>query len=156
MPQPDRARILAPPPLLTAIVIGLGFVADHYKPMPIFGGDERIPMLFAMVMFFAGAAMLIAAIREFRRRREHPSPYKPTNAIIDRGIYGRTRNPIYIALLTVTLGVAGAANSFWFLGSFVLLFALLHFGVVLREERYLSAKFGAEYDAYRKRVRRWL
>lgn len=156
MPTSDRARILAPPPLLTVIAIAGGFAADHYLPIALYHGNERIPLAIGALLFFAAAAILIAALREFHVSREHPSPYKPTHKILDRGVYGRTRNPIYLAMLTATLGVAAVANSIWLLASFVLLFGLLHFGVVLREERYLAGKFGAEYEAYRGRVRRWL
>jgi protein-S-isoprenylcysteine O-methyltransferase Ste14 len=54
------------------------------------------------------------------------------------------------------VGLAVAANSLWLLGLLVPLLALIRYGVVAREERYLEAKFGERYRAYRTRVRRWL
>ena len=66
------------------------------------------------------------------------------------------RNPIYVGFLLIVLGVAFAVNSWWLVLALPVLLATLHFGVVKREERYLSAKFGPSYDVYRARVRRWL
>jgi len=90
------------------------------------------------------------------RNHEDPNPYEPTRAIVDTGIYGRTRNPIYLGLMLVMAGVAILANSVWQVVALILCFLLLRFGVVIPEERYLSRKFGASYDDYRRRVRRWL
>jgi len=75
---------------------------------------------------------------------------------VSTGVYRLTRNPIYIGLLIVVMAVAISVNSVWVLLSIVPLFLLLQFGVVLREERYLSTKFGSGYDDYRRRVRRWI
>ena len=86
----------------------------------------------------------------------HPSPYKPTTGIMVDGVYRFSRNPIYIALLLIAVGVAIEANSAWVLVLAMVLFFLLRYGVVAREERYLQSKFGSTYDEYRKRVRRWV
>jgi len=90
------------------------------------------------------------------KNNEHPNPYKPTSTIVQNGIYGFTRNPLYISLLLIVLVVGIGVNDAWLLSSFVALFVLLHFGVVKAEERYLSTKFGSRYDEYRRSVRRWL
>jgi protein-S-isoprenylcysteine O-methyltransferase Ste14 len=110
----------------------------------------------AVVLFFVAVFGVAASRRELIKHHEHPNPYKPTSAIVTSGVYRRTRNPIYIAFMIVVLAAAVAANSVWLLLSIVVLFVLLEFGVVRAEERYLSGKFGAEYDEYRQRVRRWL
>ena len=94
--------------------------------------------------------------RELVKHKEHPNPYRPTNAIVSSGIYSRTRNPIYVSFMFIVLASAVAANNGWLLLAIVVLFVLLEFGVVRAEERYLSVKFGAEYDEYRRRVRRWI
>jgi protein-S-isoprenylcysteine O-methyltransferase Ste14 len=76
--------------------------------------------------------------------------------LVTAGPYRWTRNPIYIAGLTVYLGVACVING---PAPFLLLLplgALLRSGIVLREERYLTAKFGEPYRLYKARVRRWL
>ena len=108
-----------------------------------------------MVSLTASGGRLVAR-REFVKHNENPNPYKPTSTIVSSGIYRFSRNPIYIAFLVFALATAIVANNAWILLSIPLLFVLLQFGVVRAEERYLSGKLGAEYDAYRRSVRRWI
>jgi protein-S-isoprenylcysteine O-methyltransferase Ste14 len=154
--QRDRAAIIAPPPLLTVICIAVGVAAEYFKPLPLVAGLGHSRIAICTALLLIAAAYIVSAIRQFLRHNEHPSPYKPTNAIVDGGIYGRTRNPIYIGFLIVVLAIAFAINSAWLVLSFVALFLLLHFGVVRPEEQYLSLKFGSTYDDYRSRVPRWI
>ena len=72
------------------------------------------------------------------------------------GPYGFSRNPIYLAMLLLQIGMSFWANSPWFLLFAALPAALLVWGVISREELYLERKFGADYLAYKTRVRRWL
>ena len=81
---------------------------------------------------------------------------QPTNAIVIRGPFRFSRNPVYVAMLLLQLGVGIWANSLWFLGLAAISAVLLSWGVISREERYLERKFGMEYLAYKSLVRRWL
>ena len=152
----DRAVVIAPPPLLTVISIGMGIAIEYFKPLPLVPGLGHVRIAAAAALVLIAVVCVASAIRQFMRHNEHPSPYKPTGTIMDSGIYSRTRNPIYVGFLIIVLAVAVAMNSAWLLLSFVVLALVLHFGVVKPEERYLSAKFGSTYDDYRRRVRRWI
>lgn len=152
----DRPAIIAPPPLLALGGIAAGFIAARFKPLPFFPGPASARVAVSVVLFLVPVAIVVVARRELIRHKEHPNPYKPTSAIVSSGIYRFSRNPIYIAFLIVVLATAIAANNAWLLLSILLLFVLLQFGVVRPEERYLAAKFGAEYEEYRSRVRRWI
>lgn len=152
----DRAAIIAPPPLLTVVSIGIGIAIEYFKPFPLVPRLGHVRIAIAAVLVLIAAVCVVSAIRQFMRHNEHPSPYKPTGTIIDSGVYSRTRNPIYVGFLMIVLAVAIAINSAWLVLSFVALALVLHFGVVKPEERYLSAKFGSTYDEYRRRVRRWI
>ena len=82
-------------------------------------------------------------------------PTQPTLALATDGPYRYTRNPLYVAAICVYLGVTLWVDSLvLLLLPFVI--GVLHAGVVLREERHLSARFGSQYEAYRAGVRRWL
>ena len=152
----DRAAIIAPPPLLTVLCIAAGAVIEQFRPFPFVPGLGHSRIAICIALLLVAAAFIGSAIRQFRRHNEDPSPYKPTGTIVDSGIYGRSRNPIYIGFLIFVLAVAVATNSLWIALSFLMLFLLLQFGVVRPEERYLSGKFGSTYDDYRSRVPRWI
>ena len=80
----------------------------------------------------------------------------PTTTIVESGPYRFTRNPIYLGMLLVLLGLSIALDNLW-LAALLLPFAIvIRYGVVAREEAYLEGKFGDVYRGYRARVRRWL
>lgn len=157
MPErPDRPGILAPPPLLTLLSLGAGLVADHYNRVPIFEDLALLRIVLSVALLVVAGGVFIASLKELHAHGTTPNPYQPTSAVVSSGIYRFSRNPIYVGFVAIAVATALALNSLGLLVSATILVVLLHFGVIKREERYLSAKFGAEYDVYRGRVRRWL
>ena len=155
-PKRDRAAVMAPPPLLLALCVAAGFGADYLKRVPLFSVVPPFHRPLYFGLFVLAAVIFVSAIGGMIRHKTHPSPYRPTEVLVVAGIYRLTRNPIYIAFLLVAVALAVETNSAWLLLSAVVLFVLLHFGVVRREEEYLSGKFGSAYDDYQRRVRRWV
>ena len=83
-------------------------------------------------------------------------PHRPAMVLVENGPFRFSRNPLYIALTLLFLGLSLVVDTWW---GIVLLFPVLiimHWGVILREERYLDQKFGASYRQYCTRVRRYL
>jgi protein-S-isoprenylcysteine O-methyltransferase Ste14 len=154
--KPDRAGVAAPPPLLMVLCIAAGFLAEHAQHFRIFSANQPVRRPLCFALFGAAVVIFVAAIRELIRHKTHPSPYKATATIVGTGIYRLSRNPIYVAFLLVVVASAAGANSAWLLVATVALFVLLRFGVVSREEQYLSRKFGNVYEEYRRKVRRWI
>jgi protein-S-isoprenylcysteine O-methyltransferase Ste14 len=155
--KPDRAPIIAPPPLIAVICIILGFLAKSFaSALPLFATKSNLQIGAGVVMVIFATMIVALCRRAFIQHGTHPNPYTPTKAIVTTGIYGLSRNPIYIAFLVIVLAFTLFANSWWFLGSAALAFILLQFGVVNREEKYLREKFGAEYGDYCQRVRPWI
>ena len=152
----DRARIIAPPPLIGIVCIGLAYAAEHYKPLPIFPTKNTPQIVVGIALIVIAIGSAVSAARSFIAHGTHPSPYRPTTAIVTTGIYRLSRNPIYIAFLLVVLAIGLLANSYWFLGFAVFLALVLHFGVIKREETYLLGKFGDSYRQYCRQVRRWI
>jgi protein-S-isoprenylcysteine O-methyltransferase Ste14 len=106
----------------------------------------------------AGACISLMAVISFRRARTTVNPLRPGTAstLVTGGIYRHTRNPMYLGLSIILLGWAvylANAPALLLLPGFVLY--IYRFQIV-PEERTLAALFGAEYQAYRTRVRRWL
>lgn len=152
--SPDSPNVIVFPPLLLGGAMVLGALLDWIHPLPLFPvGSSRIV---GIALFVVGAGLGFSAQRVLRRVGTNISPNQPALALATDGPYRRTRNPLYVAGLIVYLGVACLVNG---LAPFLLLVplvVLLHWGVVLREERYLAGKFGDAYRAYRARVRRWV
>jgi protein-S-isoprenylcysteine O-methyltransferase Ste14 len=98
----------------------------------------------------------LPALRQFIRAGTHPEPWKPTTALVTDGPYRFSRNPMYLGFTFIYLGVACWVNTAWPVVLLPLVLLVMQYGVILREEAYLERKFGEEYRAFRRRVRRWL
>lgn len=85
-----------------------------------------------------------------------PEPWLPSTAIVTDGIYGFTRNPMYLAMTLVYVAMSLAVDSIVALLLLPLVLLAIRHAVIGREERYLEAKFGDEYRHYKASVRRWL
>jgi len=95
-------------------------------------------------------------LHEFMRAGTEVSPHRPSTALATGGIYSHTRNPLYLALTLVYLGIAAATDDLWLLPLTVPLLVVTRYGVIWREERYLRVRFGEKYRHYKERVRRWI
>lgn len=96
------------------------------------------------------------ALATIGRHRTALLPGGATTVVIDGGPFAWSRNPLYVGLLVGSAGVALVAGSLWALVALPLEWALLRWGAVVPEERYLAQKFGSAYADYSNRVRRWL
>ena len=76
--------------------------------------------------------------------------------MVTNGIYGFTRNPMYLGLALILLGLAVFLASPWALLGPVGFVAFITRFQIRPEERALQARFGAAYTAYCARVRRWV
>ena len=76
--------------------------------------------------------------------------------LISTGPFAVSRNPMYVGWALIYTGYALIINSVWALALFPAAFLYVHFLEIRREEKYLQEKFGTLYDAYRKKVRRYL
>jgi len=150
---PDSPGVIVFPPLLFVSAILLGATLQLLWPIHPWG---RLSRIIGVMLAVAGATSVISAKKGMRRVGTNVHPGEPTTAIVTDGPYRFTRNPIYLGATMVYLGLTLLFNAFWPLPALAPFFVLLHWGVVRREERYLEAKFGKTYLAYKGQVRRWL
>ena len=153
----DNAGVIAPPPLIGLATLVLGFLADWLFPMTILRDALNWPARIAIgaVLFVVGGIAVLAAKRAFGRAGTNVPPWEPTLALATSGIYERVRNPMYVGAILMLAGIAIGFASEWILMLLIPTALILHYGVVLREERYLEAKFGEDYRAYKARVPRY-
>ena len=152
----DIPGVIAPPPLIALAAILLGLGLDWLLPiglLAIVRGAVRLVV--ALLAGATGAGIAISAIVTFRRLGTNVEPWKPATALATEGIYAYVRNPMYLGLGLGILAIAFASASDWMLVMLVPFTLVIHSGVVLREERYLEARFGDNYRRYRSRVSRY-
>jgi protein-S-isoprenylcysteine O-methyltransferase Ste14 len=144
------------PVLLTLLWAGL--MAWIAARTPGVGLPPALRLAAGLVFLAASAAIGLAGVREFRRAKTTVNPFRPRNAgaLVDSGIFARSRNPMYLALLMALIGWGLYLGNLFALASTILYVAYLNRFQIRPEEHTLEELFGSEFTAYRKRVRRWI
>ena len=156
MSNKDNAGVLAPPPLIFGAVFVAGLGLDSLVSSSRLDGHTFLRMAVALFLGLVGAALGVSAVLAFRKAGTNVLPERPSIAITTQGAYRFTRNPMYLGLSCLYAAAALVIAKPMTLIILPVAMLIVHHGVVLREERYLEAKFGETYGAYRQRVRRWL
>jgi len=153
----DTPGVIAPPPLIATLAVVFGLLLDRVLPAYVLGTmlsfRERVTL--GAIVAIAGGTLAVTAERRFKAIGTNVPPWKPALHLATSGVYQRLRNPMYVGLLLLVGGIGIALASDWTLVLLVPTAIVLHYGVVLREERYLERKFGEEYRRYKASVPRW-
>ena len=150
----DHAGVIARPPVLYLGCLLAGLVLDILWPAPIV--PSAIQFTVGPVLIVLGLVLAAAAMARFRAAGTTVPTSEPTTAIVTNGPYRISRNPIYVALSLIYAGIGITVDSPWIVGLLVPLLVVMEYGVIRREERYLTDKFGDDYRDYKAAVRRWL
>ena len=157
MDTQDKPQVAVLPPLVPLITVVSSIVMQVLLPLHVIArltGYVRFPIGAALLM--AGIGILASGGRALRRGGTNVQTSRPSLVLVDTGIYGWTRNPMYVGGSLAMFGVAFLFTLDWLPLFFPVSLAVLHFGIIKREERYLEAKFGEEYLRYAARVPRYL
>jgi protein-S-isoprenylcysteine O-methyltransferase Ste14 len=152
--QPDNPGVIARPPLLYLGALAVGLALHYVWPLAPWNGPGR--SIAGLALIALGAALLFACLRRFRGAGTNVQTSQPTTALVTSGPYRYSRNPIYIGLSAIYLGIAVLVDSAAVAVLLVPVLLLIRYGVIAREEAYLERKFGDEYRRYRQTTRRWL
>jgi len=142
------------PPLLYGLALATGFLLQWIAPRSIMPSNARYWL--GGVLLASGVFLAMWGRRVMKRAGTNVNPTLPSTALVATGPFSFSRNPLYVALTLMYVGLALLANAPPVLVWIVPVLVLMHYGVVRREERYLETKFGDAYRAYRSRVRRYL
>lgn len=151
----ERPRTLVPPPLVYAAGIGAAWWLQHrYRPL---NWSVPVPLhLLAWVLLVVGALLMAWAAITIWRHKTTVNPYKAASALVTRGPFAFSRNPIYVADAISYFAGAILMGSLWPFIFAPLVWLVMRYAVIAHEETHLLAKFGTEYAEYCARVRRWL
>lgn len=142
------------PPLVYIGAVLLGLALDRLLPLPFstgFRGDWAGGGLVLCALVFD-----VLGVRELLRARTTVRPDRPSSALVTSGPYRLSRNPLYLSLAVIQVGIGIWIDNLWVLALLVPTVAIISRTAIGPEERYLNQKFGPAYRAYQSSVRRWL
>jgi protein-S-isoprenylcysteine O-methyltransferase Ste14 len=150
----DRAAVAFHPPIMLLIFVAGGFLEQWILPVPFLpdglAGPIGIPIVIAAFGLFGWA------VQTMRRGGASIPTNTATDTIVAGGPFRFSRNPIYLSMTLLLIGIGCWANAVWFLFWAGLAVIVLTLFVIRPEERYLEEKFGETYLAYKRNVRRWI
>jgi protein-S-isoprenylcysteine O-methyltransferase Ste14 len=153
----EIAGVVAPPPVIYGITLGLALILQRIVPLRIMSGARRRSRRrLGVLIAAAGILPAIWAALTMRRHGNNPDPSHPVVSLVVDGPFRFSRNPIYLALTVSYLGIGLLIGTLWHVILLPVLLTVMRRGVVEREEAYLTRRFGGEYHTYVTRVRRWL
>ena len=150
----DHAKVRIAPPVLALLHIIAAYLLAWFLPLPFIVPSIVKYIGFALVVI--GFLLGLGAVLAFRRARTTLDPYHPVSTIVTSGVYGFSRNPIYLSFLLMVIGIPLNRGTYWGIILAVIFILLCNRLVVEHEEAYLGKKFGTTYSDYKSRVRRWL
>jgi protein-S-isoprenylcysteine O-methyltransferase Ste14 len=140
--------------MLFLAALGVGLYLQRLMPVRTFPPEPAC---------VAGAALCCAAVTvgiwgsiTMHRAGTNVRPDRPATALVTGGPFRFSRNPLYLSLITLYLGITLLFDAMWPLIMLMPVLAFVHWRIVLREEKYLETKFGDAYRDYKTRVRRWI
>ena len=150
----DNPGVIVFPPLLFIGTLAIGLLLHWLMPR------HPLPPVPARI---AGVLLLVVSgiLGKWGDATMHTAgtnvkPSEPALVVVTGGPFRFSRNPLYLSLAGLYLGVALVMNALWPLLLLLPVLLVTHYGIVRREERYLAAKFGEAYREYCRQVRRWL
>lgn len=142
-----------PPVHWVALVLGCYLLHRLVEPAGLFPQWSR-PAAYGL--FALGALICGVTVIQFLRRRTNIHAFRDPQKLITTGMFAYSRNPIYLGLTIMMMGVGLYFNTPLGFAPVVVFFVLANFWYAPSEERAAARVFGEEYAAYRRKVRRWL
>lgn len=158
MATEDAARVRVFPPGVPLVAVLLAVGINHVWPLDLGFGIPAPLRYWVGGAIVAGAVLLLGlwSVVLFRRGGQSENPWKPTPAIEQSGPFRFTRNPMYLQMVLICIGLSVAMMNWWLLILTPVVMWLLGRLAIEPEEAYLERKFGAAYLDYKRRVRRWI
>ncbi|HEY5407029.1 MAG TPA: isoprenylcysteine carboxylmethyltransferase family protein [Ginsengibacter sp.] len=152
----DSPGIYFPPPLIYVLT----FLAAVFiqKKIPINDYVFHLEFTKAVGILFLAISLyfLFTSLRKFFLTKNTLILVKPATSLQTNGVYNISRNPMYVSLALIYLGLSCLIGNWWNIILFPLLFLLFEQYIIKSEEKYLERRFGQEYLNYKSKVRRWI
>jgi protein-S-isoprenylcysteine O-methyltransferase Ste14 len=158
----DHASVISFPPIIFLFFTNLGFFSSTLNLyfLQLYSVPEFLNILrsneVGLLLIIFSLIIFIISINVFNKVNENPIPTSSTTQIISKSIYKYTRNPMYLAMLILQVGIGMFLSMIHIIFFVIFTYIALKYYVILPEEKYLEKKFGTQYLIYKKTVRRWL
>lgn len=149
-------ELKVPPPLVAFVFMMAMFLLS--KLTPTFYINVNVVKLLIVLIVALISVILIASVSAFKRANTTINPTAPekTSQLVTSGLYQYTRNPMYLALCLFLLGVCLFLRNLYCFALIPAFILYMNQFQIKPEERALKTHFGSSYEAYMKRVRRWI
>lgn len=152
----DHPGVFIPPPLFYVATFFISIFCQRCFPLSESLFRSHIAFVAGIVFVLAGLATVLPALIKFFLTRNTLITIKPAHSLQTSGIYSISRNPMYLGLLVLYMGIGFFKGNLWsFIIIPLLVLIITHF-VIRKEEAYLLRTFGIEYAEYQKKVKRWI
>jgi protein-S-isoprenylcysteine O-methyltransferase Ste14 len=152
----DSPGVYIPPPLFYVLI----FLAAVFAQKKVLINDSlfhlQITKMTGMLFLIISLLFMITSLRKFFQSKNTLILIKPASSLQTNGIYRISRNPMYVGLAVMYLGISCLIGNWWNIILFPILLLVIQEYIIKREEKYLERAFGQKYLDYKNRVRRWL
>ena len=152
--QTDTPAVHIPPPVIVGVLLALGLVLDHVLHTS-FGEQTRLLPYIGYGICAFGLALVLWCAYLYRQAKTSILPHTKDSNMIKTGPFGWSRNPIYLSMLMVFIGIILIMDAPLALFFLLPTWFVLRYYVIAREEAYLRRRFGDAYISYQANVRRW-
>lgn len=152
--QTDHPAVRIHPPILFLLIFIPALILTFLWPLGL--GSHWLLRALGALALLGALSLVSAAILSFRRQGTSENPHRPSTALVREGPYRLTRNPMYLSMVLILIGLGLLLDSIWLLLAAPLDALLLTVLVIRYEEIYLENKFGKDYSEFKGSVRRWL
>ena len=143
------------PPLVFLAAFLIAWLVHSLFPLGL-GLPTALRWVLGAILILGPLAIIPSLFTLFRRAGSDYDVRKVPKGLVTEGLFRWSRNPGYVALIVLGVGVAILFDNLWILVLMVPATLIVHREVVLKEEALLEREFGEEYRRYKSRVRRWI
>jgi protein-S-isoprenylcysteine O-methyltransferase Ste14 len=152
----DSPGVYIPPPLFYVLI----FLTAVFLQKEVSINDSlfhlQIIKAAGILLLAISLCFLVTSLRKFFKSKNTLILIKPATSLQTNGIYSISRNPMYVGLAILYLGITCFIGNWWNIILLPLLLLIVQGYIINREEKYLDRRFGQEYLDYKTKVRRWL
>lgn len=147
--------IRVPPPVFYLVALAIGTALEYLLwPIPVLEAPSKY--VIAYILVIVSVLIMPPVLMRFRRAATSFDVRKAASSLITDGPYQFSRNPTYVSLTMLYLGIGILINNGWVLILVLPVLLAMDLWVIRNEECHLEAKFGEQYLRYKRTVRRWL